>query len=205
MSVGSAVRRGGLVFGVVLAGFVLAAAGHLWLGPGGGAAVVVFGTLASLMALGWLYGRHAARGVPLVLGVVAVFGLNIVGVVAVRDIAMTLVGVDAQAIVERTWTRQNRGSTSHHCTLRLADGTALPGKLATSCEGYGRGDTLPVVIDPQGRFAAVGGPKSELPTVGEGQVAVAAGLVLLVSITFGSLPERDRQVRSPRRSRASRP
>ncbi|MFB4314184.1 hypothetical protein [Actinomadura sp. 21ATH] len=201
MSVGSAVRRGGLVLGVALAGFALASAGYLWLGTGGGAVLVVCGVLASLMALGWLYGkRRRARPVPLVLGVVAVFVLNIVGVVAVRDAAMTMVGVDTRAVVERTWTKENRGSTSHHCTLRLPDGTALPGELATNCEGYERGDGILVVVDPRGRFAPVGGPRSDLPAAGESQVAAAAGLVLLVSIAIGGMPERLRRPGSPGRT-----
>ncbi|MGW2313291.1 hypothetical protein [Actinomadura luteofluorescens] len=189
--IGSAVRRGGLVVGAAVLGFAFAAAGYLWWGTTAAALIAVSGMIGVVMALGWLYRTRRPmpfRGVPLTLGVLAAFVVYIVGVVAARDIAMTLVGVDAEAVVERTWTTQSRGSESHHCTLRRTGGARIPRELATSCEGYGRGDIMPVVLDPRGRFAPVGGPKSDLPAAGESQVVAAAGLVLLVSIVIGSIP-----------------
>ncbi|MEO3827702.1 hypothetical protein [Actinomadura sp. B10D3] len=203
--VGSAVLRGGLVLGVAAFGFVCAVAGYLWWNATAGALIAVIGMISTVVALGWLYQtRRPLRfsGVPLTFGVLSLLALYIVGVVAARDIAMTLVGVDAEAVVERTWTTESRGSESHHCTLRRTDGAPIPGELATSCEGYGRGDTMPVVLDPRDRFAPVGGPKSDLPAVGESQVVGAAALVLLVSIAIGSVPEHPRRAGSSARSRA---
>lgn len=203
--IGSAVRRGGLVVGAAVLGFAFAAAGYLWWGTTAAALIAVSGMIGVVMALGWLYRTRRPmpfRGVPLTLGVLAAFVVYIVGVVAARDIAMTLVGVDAEAVVERTWTTQSRGSESHRCTLHRTGGARIPRELATSCEGYGRGDIMPVVLDPRGRFAPVGGPKSDLPAVGESQVVAAAGLVLLVSIAIGSVPERPTRARSSRHSRA---
>ncbi|MFD0533276.1 hypothetical protein ACFQY7_05265 [Actinomadura luteofluorescens] len=190
--------------GAAVLGFAFAAAGYLWWGTTAAALIAVSAMIGVVMALGWLYRTRRPlrfRGAPLTLGVLAAFVVHIAGVVAARDIAMTLVGVDAEAVVERTWTTHSRGSQSHHCTLHRTGGAPIPRKLATSCEGYGRGDTMPVVLDPRGRFAPVGGPKSDLPAVGESQVVAAAGLVLLASIAIGSVPERPTRARSSRRSR----
>ncbi|URN01073.1 hypothetical protein LUW76_45965 [Actinomadura madurae] len=202
--VGSAVLRGGLVLGVAASGFALAVAGYLWWNTTAAALIVVIGTISAVVALGWLYRtRRPLRfsGVPLTFGVLSLLAVYIVGVVAARDIAMTLVGVDAEAVVERTWTTQSRGSESHHCTLRRTDGAPIPRQLATNCEGYGRGDIMPVVLDPRERFAPVGGPKSDLPAVGESQAVAAAALGLLVSIAIGSVPAQPSRTRPSRRSR----
>ncbi|WP_067477872.1 hypothetical protein [Actinomadura hibisca] len=206
--VGSAVLRGGVVFGVAVLGFAFAAAGYLWWDTSGAALILVPGLIVALVALGWLYrSRRPLRfkGVPLAFGVLALFCLNLVGVVAVRDIAMTWVGVDAEAVVERAWTTQSRSSDIHHCTLRLSDGTPIPRELATNCEGSERGDTMRLVIDPRGRFAPVGGSKADLSTVGESRVTAVAALVLLGSVAIGSVPDKPRRAAgSVGRPRAAR-
>ncbi|NDU73010.1 hypothetical protein GWI34_10260 [Actinomadura sp. DSM 109109] len=203
--VGSTLLRGGLVLGGAVLGLASAAACYLWWGTTGAALIAVPGMIATAAALGWLYrSRRPLRfsGVPLTLGVVASFVVYIVGVVAARDIAMTLVGVDAEAVVERTWTTHGRSTEIHHCTLRRAGGEPIRRELATSCEGYGRGDVMRVVLDPRGRLAPVEGPKADLPAVGEGQVVAAAGLVLLISIAVGAVPARPERDTAPRNPRA---
>ncbi|MFI0353167.1 hypothetical protein [Actinomadura sp. 9N407] len=200
--VGSAVLRGGLVLGTTLLGFALAAAGSLWWSTTAAALITVPVMSAALVALLWLYGTRRPlrfKGVPLALGVLAMFGLFFVGVVAAPSVAMTLVGVDAEAVVERTWTTGGRGPKNHHCTLRLPDGRTIPREFAADCQGYERGDGIRIVHDPQGRFAPVRGPKADLPAVGQSQVVAVAGLVLLVSIMIGSVPERGRARRSRQR------
>ena len=197
----SAVLRGGLVLGSTLLGLTVAAAGLLWVSVSTGALIAVAGLILSFLLLWWLYGRRPspARGVALVGGVLALMAIHIVGLTAARDIVMTRVGVDARAIVDRTWISHHRNSTSHHCTLRTLEGAPLPDRLATNCEGYRRGDTIQIVMDPEGRFAPVGGPKSDLPTVGETQVVGVALLVFLFSVVIGSLPRKRRPDASWRR------
>ncbi|GLW99598.1 hypothetical protein [Microtetraspora sp. NBRC 16547] len=189
----SAVRRGGLVLGVALLGLALSSAAHLWWGTTGAALLGIAGVGGTLFALTHLYGtRRPLRlgNVPLTLGFLAVFVLYGVGVAAALDIAMTLVGIDAHAVVDRTWVTRGKASLNYHCTLRHEDGTPIPREFASNCEGRERGDTIPVVLDPRGRFPPVRGPKADLPAVGETQIAGIAGLVLLASTAIGSVPAR---------------
>ncbi|TDD91416.1 hypothetical protein E1293_02180 [Actinomadura darangshiensis] len=189
-----AVLRGAVAAGVAALGFAAAAASYLWWGTTGAAVSAVAGSIAGVLALAWLYrARRPLRfaGVPLTFGVLALFVVYGVGVVGIRDVAISRVGVDADAVVTRTWKTRGRGNSStHHCTLRRTDGTPIPRELATNCEGYGRGDTIGVVLDPDGRLAPVGGSKEDLPTTGEAQVAGGAALVLLLAIAVGSAPAR---------------
>ncbi|MFV2172695.1 hypothetical protein ACFHW2_19585 [Actinomadura sp. LOL_016] len=46
------------------------------------------------------------------------------------------------------------------------------------------------MLDPGERFAPVGGHKSDLPVVGQLQVAAGAALVLPVSVAIGAGPRR---------------
>ncbi|MFD0900587.1 hypothetical protein [Actinomadura sediminis] len=189
----SAVLRGGLVIVISAVGLVSSSAAFLWWGTTSGAVLVVIGIMASLAVLVRLYERRRPlrfASVALVLGVVALFVLNIVGLAAARDAVMTLAGDDAEAVVTRTWTEPGRGGETYHCTVRRADGGPVRRELASGCAGYEPGDTLQIVIDPGGRFAPVAGPESDLPVVGQAQVAGAAALVLLLSVAIGSGPRR---------------
>ncbi|GAA3924654.1 hypothetical protein GCM10023085_02530 [Actinomadura viridis] len=199
----SALLRGGAVLGIAALGLALSSSAYLWRGTPAAAVAAVIGTIGATIALGRLYvTRRPTRfkNLSLTCGVLALFVLYAVGVVAARDFALTLVGVDTTAVVDRTWTTPGRGTDIHHCTLRLPEGTAIRRELATNCEGHERGDTLRVVIDPHERFPPVEGPRSDLPTTGESQVVAVAGLVLLISIAIGSVAPRTAST-APRRPR----
>ncbi|XRQ05922.1 hypothetical protein ACN3XK_56755 [Actinomadura welshii] len=189
----SVIRRGGATLGMALLGFVLASACYLWWGRVSAVLIGITGILATTFALGRLYhtgGPARFGGASLTIGVLATIALYTVGVLAVRDVALTLVGVETTAVVEREWTTRERGTTTSHCTLRHADGTPIQRELHTDCRGREPGDTVQVVFDREGRLPTVAGPKDDMPTVGEIQATGAAGLVLLASIAMGSVPTR---------------
>ncbi|OLT30004.1 hypothetical protein BJF79_40050 [Actinomadura sp. CNU-125] len=99
--------RGGLVIVIAGCGLALSSAAYLWRGTTSGAVLLIVGTMAAMAALVRLYAtRRPLRfaGVPLGFGVVALFVFGIVGVTAARDVAMTLVGVDAT----RSWRAPGR-------------------------------------------------------------------------------------------------
>lgn len=189
-----ALWRGARTLGIALLGLAVASAGYLWWGISNAALLAIVGCLSSAVALGILYGsgrQFRFKSVPLTLGYLALFTLYAVGVIAARDVTMTMVGEDADVIVAKTWTTSgNKGKPQHHCTLHHADGTPLPREYASNCEGRERGDTIPVVLDPAGRFAPISGPKSDMSTTGELQVTALVALVLLTSIAIGSPPKR---------------
>ncbi|TDE20429.1 hypothetical protein [Actinomadura sp. 6K520] len=185
--------RGTRTAAIAVLGLALASAAYLAGNAMVAALLIICGFASAVVALGLLYDRRRPlrfKSVPLSLGVLALLVLYGVGVILARDIAMTLVGTDADAVVARTWTTQYKRSTQPHCTLRHADGTSIPHEYASNCEGLEPGDTLPVVLDPQGRFPPVAGPKADLPGAGELQVAATAALILLLSIAIGSPPKR---------------
>ncbi|GAA4073321.1 hypothetical protein [Actinomadura miaoliensis] len=189
----SALLRGGLLLGGTLLGLVLSSAVHLWWGTTGSVLLTVIAMIGNATALGFVYASGRSfrfANVPLICGMLALFLLYMVGAIAVRDIALTLVGADAEAVVDRTWTTSHRGSETQHCTLRHTDGTPIRRELESNCEGHDRGDVIPVVLDPEERFAPVAGPKSDLSALGELQAMAGAGLVLLVSVAIGSVPAR---------------
>ncbi|TDB84111.1 hypothetical protein [Actinomadura sp. 7K534] len=188
-----ALWRGTRTAAIAVLGLAPASAAYMRGGVTAAALLAICGFFGAVMALGLLYGGRRPLGfrtVPLSLGALALLVLYGVGVIAARDIAMTRVGTDADAVVARTWTTQSRGRPHHHCTLRRTDGTPIPHEYGSNCEGHEPGDTLPVVLDPQGRFAPIAGPKEDIPVAGQLQVAAGAGLVLLLSIAIGSPPRR---------------
>lgn len=185
-----ALWRGTRTLAVCVLGLAAASAAFLWWGPTAAALLAIAGFAGSVIALGLMYGTRRPlrfRSVPLSLGVLALLVLYGVGVIAVRDVTMTLVGTDVDAVVERTWTtRDSKTEPQRHCSLRRPDGTPVSREYGSNCEGRERGDTIPVVLDPQGRFAPIGGPRSDMQTTGELQVTAAAALVLLLSAALGS-------------------
>ncbi|GAA1810686.1 hypothetical protein [Actinomadura chokoriensis] len=189
-----ALWRGARTLGIALVGLAAVSAGYLWWGVANAALLAIVGCVGSAVALGMLYGSGRDlrfKGVALTLGFLALFTLYAVGVIAVRDVTMTMVGEDAEAIVAKTWTTGGtKGRPQHRCTLHRTDGTPLPREYASNCEGRERGDTLQIVLDPAGRFAPISGPKSDMSTTGELQVTAIAGLVLVLSIALGSPPKR---------------
>ncbi|CNF44264.1 Uncharacterised protein [Mycobacterium tuberculosis] len=189
-----ALWRGARTLGIALLGLAAASAGYLWWGVANAALLAIVGCIGSAVAMGILYGSgrdFRFKGVPLTFGFLALFTLYAVGVIAVRDVAMTTVGEDAEAIVAKTWTTGNtKGKPQHRCTLHRTDGTPLPREYASNCEGHERGDTIQVVLDPAGRFAPISGPKSDMSTTGELQVTAIAALTLLICIALGSPPKR---------------
>ncbi|NVI85923.1 hypothetical protein [Actinomadura sp. BRA 177] len=193
----SALWRGTRTLGIVLLGLAAASAAYLWWGIANAALLAIIGCLGSAVALGLLYDTRRPlrfKSVPLTLGYLALFAVYAVGVIAARDVAMTLVGTDTDATVARTWTTGGtKGKPQHRCTLHHPDGTPIPRELGTNCEGHSVGDTIPIVLDPAGHFAPISGPKSDMDTVGELQVTATAGFVLLLSIALGTPPKRARQ------------
>lgn len=189
-----ALWRGARTLGIALLGLAAASAGYLWWGVSNAALLAIVGCVGSAVAMGMLYGSgrdFRFKGVPLTLGFLALFALYAVGVIAVRDVTMTMVGEDAEAIVAKTWTTSStKGKPQHRCTLHRTDGTPLPREYASNCEGREPGDTIQIVLDPAGRFAPIGGPKSDVSTTGELRVTAIAGLVLVLSIAIGSPPKR---------------
>lgn len=189
-----ALWRGARTLVIALLGLAAASAGYLWWGMAAAALLAIAGCVCSAVAMGLLYGSGRPlrfKAMPLTLGYLALFALYAVGVIAVRDVTMTLVGTDADVIVAKTWTTGgHKGKPQHHCTLHRPDGTQLPREYASNCEGRERGDTIPVVLDPAGRFPPISGPKSDMSTTGELQVTAIAGLVLVLSIAIGSPPKR---------------
>jgi len=189
----SAPLRGALLLVGTLLGLLLSSAVHLWWGTTGSAVLTVLMMIGNAAALGFLYasGRSSRfANVLLIGGMLVLFLLYLVGAAAARDIALTLVGTDAEAVVDRTWTTTSRGMERHHCTLRRTDGTPIKRELDTDCEGRERGDTIRVVLDPRGRFAPVEGRKADLSAKGELQAVAGAGLVFAVLVAFGSMPAR---------------
>ncbi|WP_395110456.1 hypothetical protein [Actinomadura sp. SCN-SB] len=187
--------RGGLVFGAVLLGLAVSSAAYLLWGMAGAVLIALAGITGEIVALAWLCNGLLNRlKIPLVFtGILALTALHIAGVLITQDLAMKLVGVDAEAVVERTWTTKTRGSVNDHCTLRHVDGRSIRGELESGCRGHRVGDTIPVVLDPEERLAPVGGPKSDLSIAPEAVVMTVAGLVLTTTIVIGSLPVRPGQ------------
>ncbi|MEV4007040.1 hypothetical protein [Actinomadura sp. NPDC049753] len=189
-----ALWRGIRTLAVCALGLAAASAAYVWWSELAAVLLTIAGFICSVVALGLLYDTRRPlrfKNVPLSLGALALLVLYGVGVIAARDITMTLAGTDADAVVAETWTTHDRkGRTQHHCTLRRTDGTPIPREYASNCEGHEQGDTIPVVLDPRGRIAPIGGPKTDLPTTGEIQVALTAALVLLFSTALGSPPKR---------------
>ncbi|MGW5412147.1 hypothetical protein [Actinomadura geliboluensis] len=200
----SALWRGARTLGIALLFLTLASAAYLRWGMASAALAAIVGCICTAVALGLLYDTRRPlrfKIVPLSLGYLALLTLNAVGVIAARDVTMTLVGTDADVIVAKTWTTGGtKGKPQHHCTLRHPDGTPLTRELATNCEGHTVGDTIPVVLDPQGRFPPISGPKKDMSTVGELQITTAAGLALVLSIAIGSPPKQPRSTPNPARA-----
>jgi len=189
-----ALWRGTRTLGIALLGFAAAAAANLWWDVAGAVLLAIAGFICAAIALGLLYDTRRPlrfKAVPLSLGYLALLVLYGVGVIAARDVALTLVGADTDATVARTWTTHDRrGRPHHHCALQRPDGSPIRRELATNCEGRSAGDTLQIVLDPAGRFAPVAGPKSDLDTTGELQLTSLAALALILSITLGTPPKR---------------
>ncbi len=159
----SALWRGTRTLGIVLLGLAAASAAYLWWGIANAALLAIIGCLGSAVALGLLYDTRRPlrfKSVPLTLGYLALFAVYAVGVIAARDVAMTLVGTDTDATVARTWTTGGtKGKPQHRCTLHHPDGTPIPRELGTNCEGHSVGDTIPIVLDP-----ATTSPQSAAPS-----------------------------------------
>ncbi|MFB4305832.1 hypothetical protein [Actinomadura sp. GTD37] len=192
----TAVRRAAPVLGIAVLGFASASAAYLWWSLTAAVLLGLAACVGSAAALAMLYrsGRPLRfKSVPLYLGLLALIVLYIVGIITARDVALTLTGTDADAVVARTWTTYDSGrkhKTQHHCTVTLSDGTPLPRELGSNCVGRDPGDTLPIVFTPGKPFPPVSGPKSDMQTAGEAQVTSIAALVLLLSIALGSPPKR---------------
>jgi hypothetical protein len=189
----SALTRGAGTFVVAAVWPPLTVLGYLWFGAIVAIVIATIGFFTSALALAALYYMSRPlriKGVPMALGFIALLALFFVGVTASRDIAMTLVGTEDEAVVVKTWTTVSRGFEQHHCTVRHLDGTPIPRRLDTSCEGREPGDTIPVVLDSRGRLAPVGGTKDDLSAAGELRVLALAGLVLAAAIAIGSPPKR---------------
>ena len=190
-----ALWRGTRTLCIAVLGLAAATAAHLWWDMTAAALLAIAGFFCAAIALGLLYGtRRPLRftWAPLTLGYLALLVLYVGGVIAARDVALTLFGDDTDAVVSRTWTTHNRkGNDQYHCTLQRTDGTPIRRELATNCEGHERGETIPVVLDRAGRFAPISGPKSDLPTVGELQITATAAFVLVLTIAIGAPPKHD--------------
>ncbi|MBO2462932.1 hypothetical protein [Actinomadura violacea] len=192
--------RAARTLGIAVLGLLAASAAYLWWSLTAAALLAIAGIVCGVVALAALYeSRRPLRfkGVPLVLGCLALIALYVVGVVAARDVALTLAGTEDNAVVAKVWKTRDpkRTSPEYHCTLHRSDGTAIPREFASNCEGLEAGDTLPVVLDPGGRLPPVRGPKSEMSTTGELQAMAVAGLVVLVAVAAGSPPARERAAR----------
>lgn len=189
----SAPWRGAGTLVVAALGPPLTAAVYLWFGATFAAVIATVGFFASTMALGALYYTSRPvcfKGVPLTLGVIAALVLYMVGVTASRDVVMSMVGTDAEAVVAKTWTTVSKGVPQHHCTVRHLDGAPIKRELDTNCEGREPGDVIPVVFDSRDRLPPVGGTKEDLSATGQLQVLAVAGLLLLFAIAIGSPPKR---------------
>jgi hypothetical protein len=190
-----ALWRGGGTFAVGALGPSVTLAAYPWVGAILAIVIATVGFFAAVAALVALYYTSRPlrfKGLSVTLGIVALVVLFLVGVTAARDVAMAMVGTDAEAVVAKTWTTAAKGTPQHHCTLHHPDGTPIPRKLDSSCAGHETGDVIPIVLDPGGRLPPISGTKADLSTVGQLQVLAGAGLVLLLSTAIGSPPNRKR-------------
>jgi hypothetical protein len=197
----SAVLRGGLAVVVIVLGTALVSVTSVWWhgvdesGNGGYWLSFMLALTAGTGALVWLYGLQPSKPatVLIVLGCLAMCVVFLTGAEAVHDLTLRRAGVDTDAVVDRVWTTESRPGPSYHCTLRRTDGTPIPRELTPDCEGFDAGETLAIVVDPDGRFAPRAGRKSGLDTTGWSGVAGTAGLIVLIVIAIGSPPRRSKQ------------
>ena len=165
----SALWRGTGTFAVAALGPLLTLAAYLWAGAIPAVVVATFGFFAAAAALAALYSTSRPvrfKGLAVTLGVLALTVMYLVGVTAARDVAMTVVGTDAEAVVAKTWTTADKGVTQYHCTLSHPDGTPIPHELDSSCQGHEASEVVPVVLDPGGRLPPIGGTRADLSAAG---------------------------------------